>query len=60
MTLYITSDIPEYAERFKARLIALGCSEEYAESVRQDILQTAVQVSSPYEANMIQSGKVQR
>ncbi len=42
----------------KERLLALGCSEEYAEAERENILANVVQVTSSIEASNLLTGKV--
>lgn len=55
--IYVTSTPAEFAAEQKAKILALGCSEEYAEQARADLESRAVQVSSSYEGNLKASGK---
>jgi hypothetical protein len=55
--LHIMRSVEEYAADFKARLVLLGCSEQYADAAYQDILRNGVQVKNSEEANAILSGR---
>ncbi len=57
LPLYITRPPAEYAADQKERILALGCSEEYAEGARVSIEAQAVQVASSYQGNLRASGK---
>lgn len=54
MTTYLTGDPAEYEQRMKERLVALGINEEKAAGIAARQRELAVQVASPYAANLIQ------
>ena len=49
--IFVMDDPEAYAQRVKERLLALGCSEEYAERDRMSRVERLVRVSSPSEWN---------
>jgi hypothetical protein len=55
--IYVMRSPSEVAADFEARLLALGCSEDYTERAGDDLIRRAVQVSSSYESNAILSGR---
>ncbi len=55
--IYIQQDPEAYAAEQKARLLAIGISEEAAEERRLTILKVAVRVKNAHESNAIQSGR---
>lgn len=54
---YVISDPAEYLDRFRERLLALGCSQEYADRTVQTKAQFIVQVRSSVHANNLQCGR---
>lgn len=57
--IYIYEAPEDYAAGRKAQALEIGCSEEYAENLRLDVLARAVQVANAFEANTLQRLAVQ-
>ena len=56
--IYTYSEPAVYAQESKERLLALGCSEEYAERHRLDVIERGVQVKTPFDGNAAQCGRL--
>jgi len=56
--IYCYSTPEEWSAERKSQALRLGCSEEYAERLRLDVLARAVQVKSAFEANAMQRARM--
>ncbi len=53
LPIFVYSDPTEYADVYRDRLLALGCSEFYAQRARRERLERCVRVASADEATYV-------